>query len=760
MGRERGLSEGDLVTGKRRRNAGGANAVSAGPWLLGIGGVTAITALATLIATHDDARGDLSLGVLTRIVWVADEFGWLLLQDPLPWITWIGGTIAVLAMVFGVLLWRRRREGLTRHFPPVLLALGLALSGQLLLLRGWSAIGVVFYAEAVMVVIAAHLIGGRAGNEPLGGQPAGPLTYREAGTLLAIGAVAVLFRYYALNRLFYYFEGELASFMAGATNLEGMLLANIGWHEPWAPLGLLYYIPIWAMNAVAGSTVLAVRLGSAVIGVLTLVVVYLVARDVFGRAAALWSAALLAVDTLQVSWGRSDMHPHASTAWPGILLYGATVRALGTGATGWYVAIMVLMGLSWHQYPSGQFVVIVPVIAFVVQAIQHRGFLRASWRKGMLIVAGAGLWILGYPIASFLALGKPESGLVYLSKLGPRLLGGSDYALYEGMPAGELVVRVVRNTWDLILGLFAEAPYVFHQTVIPTVDGLTRRALPWFVVACAVVGLALCCLRIREKWSTPLLALVAAGALPTILSDEAWLKRASLLYVVLIMIAALPLAIVTEGLSRLFGRRARWLAGGFLAVVFLLWSSIWSYLWFSGREFPYGVPAETTISEALDEELEPGTLLIVSIWGDYIEGELVYLLHDPLADRQPMAMYITDPRLEGWQTLLAHPLEALDRIHPGLWYWAWLGLGHQIPEIVRHRDWSRVVYLIEDRPGAESDLKVLADRCPDLFTERIFVGEDDEVIDGEILPRYHVWIARCDDHRGLHPPRFSVPALP
>ena len=41
-----------------------------------------------------------------------------------------------------------------------------------------------------------------------------------------------------------------------------------------------------------------------------------------------------------------------------------------------------------------------------------------------------------------------------------------------------------------------------------------------------------------------------------------------------------------------------------------------------------------------------------------------------------------------------------------------------------------------------------------------FVGEDEEERDGILLKRYHVWIARCDQHRSLQPPRFAVPALP
>jgi hypothetical protein len=753
------LPQEDLVT-NQSDDTGGRKTPSVGPWLLGVGGIAAVTALATLIVSSDDAQGILSLGALSPLARVADEIGWFLLQNPRLWITWIGGMLAALAVVFGVLLWWRRQTGVSRDFPPVLLALGLALIAQIFMLRWWLTIGVIFYAEAVMVIVAAHLMDRRAANDPFADRATGPPTYREAATLLGIGVTAVFFRYYALNRVVDYFEGELAPYMAGATSLEGILLANIGWEGPWAPLGFLYYIPIWAMTAVAGSTVLAVRLGSAVIGVLTLIVVYLVVRDVFGRTAALWSAALLAVDTLQVSWGRSDMHPHASTAWPGILLFGATVRALRTGATGWYVAIMVLMGLSWHQYPSGQSVVIVPVIAFAVHALRNRGFLRASWRKALLIVTGAGLWLLGYPLASFLAVGETESALVYASRLGPRVLGGSDDALYSGMPSGEIVARAVRNSWELVLGLYTEVPRIFHQTVVPNLDGLAQRASPWVVVACAAVGLTLCCLRLRRTWSVPMLAMVLAGVLPAILSDEAWLKRASLLYVVVIILAALPLAIVTDGISRLLGRKARWAAGGLLAITFLLWSSIWGHLWFSSQYLSYGVPVETTISEALDKHLEPDTLLIVSIWGDYIEGEMVYLVHDALADRQPMALYITDPRREEWPSLLTHPLQALERINPKLWYWAWLGLGDEIPGIVKHRDWSRVVYLIESFPTTESDLEVLAERCPDLLTESLFLGQDDEVIDGEVLPRYHVWIARCDGHRGLRTPRFAVPALP
>jgi hypothetical protein len=302
-----------------------------------------------------------------------------------------------------------------------------------------------------------------------------------------------------------------------------------------------------------------------------------------------------------------------------------------------------------------------------------------------------------------------------------------------------------------VKGLFAEAPFIFHQTVIPEVEGLPLRALPWFVAACAVVGLTLCLLRIRTSWAPGLLALVIAGILPAVLSDAPWLKRASLLYLALIIVAAVPLSIVTDRLFRMLGRRMRWLAGGVLAIAFLLWSSIWVHLWFSGRQYPYGVSDEEVIFKALDEHLEPETLLIFSLWGDYIEGELVYLVSSALQRRQPIALYVTSYHNAEWPILLDNPKEMLRKINPHLWYWSWLGLVDEIPEVREHQGWSRVVYLIQHRPGVAADFELLADSCPDLEIEGIFVGEDGEVRNGVELKRYHVWIARCEQHGGLGP---------
>jgi hypothetical protein len=728
------------------------------PWLLGVGGVALATVYATLIAVGDDISGELSLNLLQPIVQVAEKIGRFLLQNPPLWINWGVGVAAVILIASSAMLRRRRRHTADADLGPVLLALGLAFVAQLFIFRGWFAAGVIGYVGAVTVIVVASFLCRRSDAKVVSFGDAGPLGYSEAAAFLAIGIVAVLFRYYALNHLLDFFEGELSCYMAGATDFRGMLLANIGWNGPWAPMGILFYLPIWAMSAIAGSTVLAVRLGSAVIGVLTVVVVFVVLRSVMGRTVALWSAALLSIDALQVGWGRSDMHPHAATHWPGILLFGATIRALTTGATSWYVAVMLLMGLSFHQYPSGQFVVIVPVIAFAVYALQHRGFFKAYWRKGLLIIAGGGLWLTGYPAVHYLAIGEWVGPMDYVGHLGSRVLGGSDVVPYEGIPLVDLIMKVSRGIWDLTQGIFFEVPYLFFQTVIPSVDGMTIRSLPWFVAACAVVGLAICLVRIREPWSIPLLAMVVAGALPAVLSDAAWIKRASLLYLVLIIIAAIPLSIVTEGFGRMLNRTGRRAGGVLLVVGFALSSCIWVHLWFSGRNYSYGEPDEQVIADALEERIEPDTILIMTFWGDYIDGELVYLISEAFRQRQPVALYMTTHPSAEWQMLMSNPSRATDFIDPSHWYWAWLGLDGRIRDIKAQTQWSRVVYLIQHRPGVKEDIEYLAEQCPDLDVEGLFLGLDTEEKDGEILHRYYVWLASCDRHRDLARERFTVPA--
>jgi hypothetical protein len=518
-----------------------------------------LVGISSWIAAVDDARGRTSLSFLTPMVTAAADVGGAIIQHPKVRITRAGGTVAAALVTFALLLWTRRQAGKDDRFGAILaVAVAVVLVAQVALLHERFALGAALYALSVVALFVGS-VGMRKVFECDDGGETPAVSYGEAAALLGFVAVAVILRYFALNRVVNHFEGELSPYMLGATSAHGMFLANIGFGGPWAPLGLLYYLPILVMQPIAGSTVLAVRLGSALVAVGTIFAVYLLVRHAFGRSAALISAALLAVDSLQIGWGRSDIHPHGATAWPGVLLCWATIRALEQRTIRWFVVVMMLMGLTWHQYPSGQFAVVVPVVGFFAVSVTERGFLRRHLGGGLLIAGGGILWALGYPMSTLAATGRFDGLGVYADLLGPRIYGNT----VDGVSVRliEYAAKIAGNTWDLVLGLFVRVPHLFHQTFIPEVNGLTFRTLPWVVAACAVVGVVMCLIDLRRPRSVVLLTFAASAALPSVLSETAYPKRASVMYLALVVIAALPLARIAEIAACRFGRRWVWASG-------------------------------------------------------------------------------------------------------------------------------------------------------------------------------------------------------
>jgi hypothetical protein len=161
---------------------------------------------------------------------------------------------------------------------------GAALSvlAQTACFRGLKATGTVLYLFAGIGIVAAWTVA-RPGD-PIRAPveiPKRP-TATEWGFLAVVILLACVFHFYALNQLFNYFEGELSVYAAASTSLFGMLQANRGAWGPWAPLGLLYYLPIGLSMTLCGSTLLAIRISSAAVGVLTVPLIYLLLRRVGG----------------------------------------------------------------------------------------------------------------------------------------------------------------------------------------------------------------------------------------------------------------------------------------------------------------------------------------------------------------------------------------------------------------------------------------------------------------------------------------------
>jgi hypothetical protein len=582
--------------------------------------------------------------------------------------------------------------------------------------EAWLAItcGVFFYCLALILFIRAtkreHLDTydfGRADSARYGGL--------DAILLLSACAVGLIFRTYALNVIADSFEGELSPYSAGASSLKGMLLANRGTNGPWSPLGILYYLPIFLTTKVFGTTLVALRLSSALVGVLTIPLVYLLAARLSGRIGAILASALFALNCLHIGWSRTDIHPHGVTTWPALLMCWFLIKAYDTKKLAWACGVALMMGLSWHQYPSGQSAVVAPIIAIILFWLTNRRTLPLTRTQTTLVATGLALWAIGLPFSYWLADGRWQF-INPFTLTGPRALWG-----HEGQPLSQfeiftlVITNALKHLWDVIQGIFYRQPYIFHQEWLPYTDSVLGRTVAWLEVPFSVLGFLIIVRSIKSFESAVMLAWIIAAILPGILSEHAYPKRLSTLFPAIDIVAAIGMAsLIHYGITE---SRSKWrgLIGATAFVsIFATYAAFTSWSWFSGRYWRYGLPAEIAFAERLKESITPGTIVIADLNRSYEAGKYLYLTLDHLADprnRPNIWLPATTPVVP---YLIKNP--NLAQAHfSGTMPYLWTKLREQVKETAAHTEWKRVLFVIQEGPEDRSEninnVQLASTRC-------------------------------------------------
>ena len=524
----------------------------------------------------------------------------------------------------------------------------------------------------------------------------GSFTVRDGAVLLAIFIVALFFRLYAANHIFNYFEGELACYSAGGTSFDGMFLANQGVAGPWAPLGLLYYLPIYLTTKLFGTTLLALRMSSALVGVFTIPLMYLLARRIGGKQAGFIAAMLLALNTLHIGWGRTDIHPHGVTTWPALLLCWLLIRAADTRKMIDAVWVALIMGLTWHQYPSGQSSVAIPVFAIVIYWLVNRFRSPLRWTQLPWIMIGVLLWFIGLPLSYY----YPERTIIFgnpFNLTGPRALwGGIDGEVAPLEVALMVIGKAYQQFYDVLQGVFYNVPYTFHQDFLPYIPNFHTRTVAWMVLPFACAGFFMVLRSIRRFESAVILAWLIAAILPGIMSEHAYPKRLSTFFPALDLLAALALALYLAYVRDTTQIWRRILAEGAVLVSFAGFVVFGANVWFSGREWKYGEPPEVLVAAEMAKEIQPKTIIIADLLLGYHSGKMTYLLLDALTDpKNRPNLWQTEP----WQVTreaFKNPLQA-----PKLnnaWVYIWTKLRDQKEESETFTGWERIVFMIQERP--------------------------------------------------------------
>jgi hypothetical protein len=544
---------------------------------------------------------------------------------------------------------------------------------------------------------------------------------REFAILGLVFLVALLVRMYALNVVADVFEGEIAAFSAGGTSIPGMFVANEGKGGPWSPLGILYYIPIYITTKLFGTTLIALRLSSAFVGILTVPLVYLLAARLGGRLAGLLAAALFSLNCLHVGWARTDVFPHGGTTWLTLLLCLALLKAYDTRKFSWACVVALLMGVSWHQYPSGQSASLIPVLAIGFFWLTNRLSLPLSKLSCVVVSLGVVLWFLGYPLSNYLADGNFRF-LNPFTLTGPRATWSAGDAPQGKLELFWLVASSsLAHFGDVLQGLFFRQNVMCHQEWLRPTQGTYTRAVPWMEMPFIFIGMALLW-RYRGRFETAVLVgWMVAALLPGVLSEAAYPKRLSTFYPALDIIAALALATLVY-YRQATGRLSRRFIVVGISVGLLAYTSLAAHFWFSGKVWKYKEPTDVAAAARIAEAIRPDTIILEFMYEGYDRAKYLYLLLDALSDpaRRPNRWVLA--RGEEPAKLVADPL-ASRAIIQGSWVYTWTKLRDQFDESLNYDGWKRVVFLVQTpSPYYRVDeglLEAAKKRCPNPKIEQV-----------------------------------------
>ena len=499
--------------------------------------------------------------------------------------------------------------------------------------------------------------------------------------LLAVFFGAAILRLYALNQILNYFEGELSGYSAGATSLKGMFLANKGVGGPWAPLGILYYFPIYLTTRLFGTTLVALRLSSAWVGLLSIPLVYMLARRLAGKTAGHVAAMLFSLDCLHIGWSRTDIHPHGVTTWPTLLLCYFLLRAFDTRKSKWAFAAAFMMGLSWHQYPSGQSAVVIPLLAAGFFLLNNRLRMPLSWNHALILCVGLALWAVGLPLSYYFADGDWWGFQNPFNLTGPRALWGCEGCAGAASVSVFVLGEAAIHIGDVLLGIFYQVPYSFHQEWMFPSHGFSMRTVAWLVVPLAFVGMSIFIASRKRFESAVVFAWVVAAVLPGILSEHAYAKRLSTLFPAIDILAGVGVAGIVAILGNGRGQWRKFIAYFAITIVSICFFAFSIYTWFSGEIIKYGEPDVVSMASSVSKSIDPGAIVIADVEG-YNSARLGYLLLDHLSDEGNRPNMLALPPHESIMSMIESPLSAGAYI-TNRWLYLWTRLRDQQKETQR-----------------------------------------------------------------------------
>ncbi len=332
--------------------------------------------------------------------------------------------------------------------------------------------------------------------------------WAEVACLLLILALAACFRLYQIGHV-----PPGPHYDEAAAALDALDVLD-GRHMIFSPRSygreMLFVYVAAPLVALLGPTLLALRLPIALVGTLTVLATYLLARELFdeeekrkAQVTALLAALFLAISFWHLALNHLSFRANYLPLTE-VLCFLFLWRAVRTGRPGAYVASGFFLGLSLYTYTSARFVPIVLVVFFSVLLLTRKGreLIIPRWRSWVLL--GIVALLVFAPLLTYFVSHSEDFMLRArgVSILNPHLHQGD---------LGGLFVRSLLGNLGLF-GFAGDENWVYNIPGRPGLD-LVQAVLFW-------LGLVLCLTRWRQPRYLFLVVWWLIMLLPSILAPD------------------------------------------------------------------------------------------------------------------------------------------------------------------------------------------------------------------------------------------------
>lgn len=197
----------------------------------------------------------------------------------------------------------------------------------------------------------------------------------EVSILILILALATSLRVVGLDVHPYPWSGDEASVGMEAHRILTGEVTNF-FETGWSSQPNWSFVPTAITEIIFGYNIIAVRMTSAVAGILAVLFIYLTARELFNPTIALLSGAILATLPYNVHFSRLGVD-NIVDSFISALLFWLIAKAINKDDIRLYYSAGIVAGLSIYTYAGTRLALILGIVVLIFLVIRQRSFLKA-----------------------------------------------------------------------------------------------------------------------------------------------------------------------------------------------------------------------------------------------------------------------------------------------------------------------------------------------------------------------------------------------